>query len=642
MVHIVLKTKKLAPPHQTRVSLRSIYDQIPEPVRARSGVKGWTNTKVLARDAVSDHVKLSNGDIALRATEVGRAARAITSNRKQFTWDIEVDGARVDVADQAVTAPTLETVKLVPASCEGFFLVRPVFDAVPEGMRRYANWSTTIMKVNSSLNTHEFHDKGRDAHVTRAPDVIGCIMRDSVEKPRIDTSAIRIDPQAPGLEQRTENDGIAHGDRDVGLGDIGPSTSASALENTERSTSDTTETSLRTVSLTYEEVLNNVRRVGDARSDLVGYGSVIDVIMLVTGKDNNQCNEVWRRLKSRIGNKATSFFDKPSFAFPEFQNLHSFQFGGRGEQRTPVAPLKILLILVQILPGRIAAQFRVNCADMLCRLFANDSSLSANDRRDLLRDVPGASSTAVTTESAAPSLSAIQYATRSQLAPNTALAPPWIPFDILKSPGGYLGSLGEETVGGRQGVRLKVGEAQNIEKRWSRRDGGHAATAPHAHLLWAATPANPRCTGHDIQERTKNLMLSDWCRRKGVLAIAGTSNEEFFCPLETVVEVCEYVSRAVERTLGNDAVGCHQKWGERGSAYVSEAVSPPPPAMDDRDERYVELAIARERTRQAEYATKQAELSAKQAERTVKMSTIQVLAEKGFTCDEIKSLTIDD
>lgn len=83
-------------------------------------------------------------------------------------------------------------------------------------------------------------------------------------------------------------------------------------------------------------------------------------------------------------------------------------------QDTPVAPLKTLLMVVQALPGENALSFQIHCMEQLCRVFAGDPSLKpeldmnfANmrpeDRRDLLKDVPGAAPVQLDTDEASTS-----------------------------------------------------------------------------------------------------------------------------------------------------------------------------------------------------------------------------------------------
>jgi hypothetical protein len=213
---------------------------------------------------------------------------------------------------------------------------------------------------------------------------------------------------------------------------------------------------------------------------------------------------------------------------------------------------------------------------------------------------------------------------RSELSANRILRAPWIPCEILKSAGGYLGSLGEEVVDGVRGARLKTGETQIVEKRWSKREGGHASTAPHATLLWGARPLNPRFTGHDIQERVKAVLCSDWCREKGVKVIQGTSNEEVWCPLDVVWEVVNYVTRLVESAFGDDAVGCHSRWdAQREASSTSE------------DSQTV--ALAREETMQVQAREGSKTETARCQTMTEYYQTLRELAKAGVDVSTVKA-----
>lgn len=142
------------------------------------------------------------------------------------------------------------------------------------------------------------------------------------------------------------------------------------------------------VALTPQRVLDNVRRVPDGHA-LAGFCSVIDVVMLVTGKSQDYSGKVLRKMDFRPRS-------------PEFiQTFAEFQFKGRGQHPTPVAPVRDLIRVIFALPGQNARAFLVQCADILVRVFAGDENLHAeidafrkgmcaDDRRDMLRGVEGA------------------------------------------------------------------------------------------------------------------------------------------------------------------------------------------------------------------------------------------------------------
>lgn len=232
-------------------------------------------------------------------------------------------------------------------------------------------------------------------------------------------------------------------------------------------------------------------------------------------------------------------------------------------------------------------RFEVEVCDLVVRYVT--SQVSA-DELDATRTLLSTFQAPAEGSPSTPSTAAINNGARARaaLTPNTVLKTPWIPAEILKSPGGYVGSMGEGVVEEVPCVRLKAGEAQVVEKRWSASSGGHLSSAPHAQLLWAANPTNTRITGHDIQERTKACLSSDWCKQKGVRVISGTSNEEYWCPLVCAESVVQYVTRTVEIALGRDAVGCHCKWDASQRDATNDATN------DSTNER---LELTREETK---------------------------------------------
>ena len=108
-----------------------------------------------------------------------------------------------------------------------------------------------------------------------------------------------------------------------------------------------------TLQITETAILEGVRWDAESRR-----GSVLDVIRLVTGAGN------------------------PSDAFAAIRNNHpefldgidEFNFPGRGRP-TPVAPLKTLVEVAWLLPGKRAAEFRRVGAATMCRVLGGDLSL---------------------------------------------------------------------------------------------------------------------------------------------------------------------------------------------------------------------------------------------------------------------------
>ena len=147
--------------------------------------------------------------------------------------------------------------------------------------------------------------------------------------------------------------------------------------------------------LTYHQVMNSIRRITQLEArrsgmdNLQGYGRVLDVLVLCNNSTRVQARKDWYKIKegSHLGDS--------------LQTVEYFAFEGGNGQETPVAPLKTLIEIIMIAPGKNAKTFRVHCAEMLTRVFAGDPNMhvvieknyqlmSADCRRDLLREVPGA------------------------------------------------------------------------------------------------------------------------------------------------------------------------------------------------------------------------------------------------------------
>jgi len=151
----------------------------------------------------------------------------------------------------------------------------------------------------------------------------------------------------------------------------------------ERSSEDTQ--SRIPTTLTYQQVMNAIGRVPEGE-EFAGYGSVIDAIQLVTNKNRNDACETLRILRS----KEKILISKIVKA--RVPTCH---------KKTDVAPSRVLVEIVMLCPGNYAREFRVHCCELLCRVFAGDpnlhvdidknrDSMSEQDRRRLVQDVPGA------------------------------------------------------------------------------------------------------------------------------------------------------------------------------------------------------------------------------------------------------------
>jgi hypothetical protein len=107
---------------------------------------------------------------------------------------------------------------------------------------------------------------------------------------------------------------------------------------------------------TMEEVFDNkfesIRIDEDTRK-----GSTYDVIQLVTDCDKKHSSQIYNRLPEECRT-----------------NCVTLRINGKG-QPTPVADAKSLILIIWELPGKKAREFRMQCADYICRVLGGDPSL---------------------------------------------------------------------------------------------------------------------------------------------------------------------------------------------------------------------------------------------------------------------------
>jgi hypothetical protein len=89
--------------------------------------------------------------------------------------------------------------------------------------------------------------------------------------------------------------------------------------------------------------------------------SIMDFVMAVTGKNNNDAGEVIRNVQ-----KADQVF---------FLNCKKYQFSGARQKEQFVLCLSECVELLMMLPGKKAKEFRKDSAGLLTRLFAGDPTL---------------------------------------------------------------------------------------------------------------------------------------------------------------------------------------------------------------------------------------------------------------------------
>ena len=89
--------------------------------------------------------------------------------------------------------------------------------------------------------------------------------------------------------------------------------------------------------------------------------SILDVLSVVTGTSQQNCNAVWQRLQEN---------------FPEVTiQSCNFQFSGRGQRPTPVTDARGIVEVIMVLPGRAAGRVRKQAADVLVRYLGGDPAL---------------------------------------------------------------------------------------------------------------------------------------------------------------------------------------------------------------------------------------------------------------------------
>lgn len=90
-------------------------------------------------------------------------------------------------------------------------------------------------------------------------------------------------------------------------------------------------------------------------------GSVYDVIQMVTGSAQKGLYEYWNRIQTQ---------------YPEVPTkTGNLKFPGKGQKETPCADAVTLVEIAYLCPGKAAAQFRRQGAELLCRALAGDLSL---------------------------------------------------------------------------------------------------------------------------------------------------------------------------------------------------------------------------------------------------------------------------
>ena len=107
----------------------------------------------------------------------------------------------------------------------------------------------------------------------------------------------------------------------------------------------------------FETGLSTVRMIAGPPPKVAG----IDFVMVVTGKDNDQCSKIIRRIQEE---------DRTWWA-----NLKKFKFSGPGQREIYVVSASEAIERLMMLPGKEAKEFRRGSSKLLTRLFAGDPTL---------------------------------------------------------------------------------------------------------------------------------------------------------------------------------------------------------------------------------------------------------------------------
>jgi hypothetical protein len=111
-----------------------------------------------------------------------------------------------------------------------------------------------------------------------------------------------------------------------------------------------------------------LEEIGRIRMTVEKQPSLIDVISIITRKNNDESSGAWRTILDR---------------FPEVrENLSNIHFPGQGQRPTPVAQnLRTLIQVIFLLPGQQAALVRQAAAEVFVRFMGGDLSLIGEVQR---------------------------------------------------------------------------------------------------------------------------------------------------------------------------------------------------------------------------------------------------------------------
>jgi hypothetical protein len=122
------------------------------------------------------------------------------------------------------------------------------------------------------------------------------------------------------------------------------------------------------------DIFNNGARVIRMTPDDPPKAFCVDFVMAVTGQDNDSAGKTIRRLVEA--------------SRPFWTNIEKHRFSGHGQKETYVLSASEAIELLMILPGKVAKQFRRECAKLITRVFGGDESVKQLLHDNAMSDGP--------------------------------------------------------------------------------------------------------------------------------------------------------------------------------------------------------------------------------------------------------------
>jgi hypothetical protein len=168
--------------------------------------------------------------------------------------------------------------------------------------------------------------------------------------------------------------------------------------------------------LTYQQIVDSIRRVPEFIAGIGGHGSVVDTIALITQKPEYKAAEIWRALVAEAkieGAEAKLDNIHNVYSVDSWSNLPTYMFPAQGAHSHPVAQFETLIQIASRLRSSKAHEFNAHICQTFCRVAAGDQNMHADldanhanmlakDRRDMLKGVPGAAPVDVSEDPSTP------------------------------------------------------------------------------------------------------------------------------------------------------------------------------------------------------------------------------------------------